>query len=242
MHHPLKIRLAVAAALVAAPGLAHAQHNLIVAMPTTPPNIVHMPVHIANDLGLFKKYGLDHQGRRAGGRRLHLPRHGGGQRRHRFRVRARSRSSASAKGANTKMILANMPKLEASMVVSKDIKTLADLKGKRIGIQEPGGFADVLTRGVLRAAKIDPKDVQLRQHRHRGRARAGRQSGRHRDPARRAGDHRAAEDAEPARHRADVGDPARQPLQRHGRARQNASRRSAPRSRLTSRATSKRRG
>ena len=30
-----------------------------VAMPTTPPNIVHMPVHIANDLGLFKKYGLE---------------------------------------------------------------------------------------------------------------------------------------------------------------------------------------
>ena len=59
------------------------------------------------------------------------------------------------------MILANMPKLEASMIVNKDIKTMADLKGKRIGIQEPGGFADVLARGVLRAAKIDPKDVNF---------------------------------------------------------------------------------
>jgi ABC-type nitrate/sulfonate/bicarbonate transport system substrate-binding protein len=59
------------------------------------------------------------------------------------------------------MILANMPKLEASMIVNKDIKTMADLKGKRIGIQEPGGFADVLARGVLRAAKIDPKDVSF---------------------------------------------------------------------------------
>ena len=38
---------------------------------------------------------------------------------------------------------------------------MADLKGKRIGIQEPGGFADVLSRGVLRAAKIDPKDVNF---------------------------------------------------------------------------------
>jgi ABC-type nitrate/sulfonate/bicarbonate transport system substrate-binding protein len=66
-----------------------------------------------------------------------------------------------AKGASTKMILANMPKLEASMVVNKDIRTLADLKGKRIGIQEPGGFADVLARGVLRAAKIDPKEVSF---------------------------------------------------------------------------------
>ena len=47
------------------------------------------------------------------------------------------------------------------MVVNANIKTMADLKGKRIGIQEPGGFADVLARGVLRAAKIDPKDVHF---------------------------------------------------------------------------------
>ena len=66
-----------------------------------------------------------------------------------------------AKGAPTKMILANTPKLEASMVVNDNIKTMADLKGKRIGIQEPGGFADVLAHGVLRAAKIDPKDVHF---------------------------------------------------------------------------------
>lgn len=66
-----------------------------------------------------------------------------------------------AKGAPTKLILANAPKLEASMVVTQDIKTMADLKGKRIGIQEPGGFADVLSRGVLRAAKIDVKDVNF---------------------------------------------------------------------------------
>ena len=58
MHRPLKLSLFAAAALIAAPGLAGAQQSLIVAMPTTPPNIVHMPVHIANDLGLFKKYGL----------------------------------------------------------------------------------------------------------------------------------------------------------------------------------------
>jgi ABC-type nitrate/sulfonate/bicarbonate transport system substrate-binding protein len=38
---------------------------------------------------------------------------------------------------------------------------MADLKGKRIGIQEPGGFADILSRSVLRAAKIDPKEVNF---------------------------------------------------------------------------------
>ena len=149
-----------AAALFAVPNLANAQNQLIVAMPTTPPNIVHMPVHIANDLGLFKKEGLD----------IKVVELAGGV----FTYRAMVAGSADvasasgpfsivgrAKGASTKMILANMPKLEASMVVNKDIKTLADLKGKRIGIQEPGGFADVLARGVLRAAKIDPKEVSF---------------------------------------------------------------------------------
>jgi NitT/TauT family transport system substrate-binding protein len=149
-----------ATVLLAAAGTAQAQNKLIVAMPTTPPNIVHMPVHIANDLGLFKKYGLE----------IKVVELAGGVYTYRAMV-AGSADVASAsgpfsivgkaKGATTKAILANMPKLEASMVVNKDIKTMADLKGKRIGIQEPGGFADVLARGVLRAAKIDPKDVHF---------------------------------------------------------------------------------
>jgi NitT/TauT family transport system substrate-binding protein len=153
--------MAAAAALAAVPALASAQqNNLIVAMPTTPPNIVHMPVHIANELGLFKKYGLT----------IKVVELAGGVYTYRAMV-AGSADIASAsgpfsivgksKGATTKMILANMPKLEASMIVNKDIKTMADLKGKRIGIQEPGGFADVLARGVLRAAKIDPKEVKF---------------------------------------------------------------------------------
>jgi ABC-type nitrate/sulfonate/bicarbonate transport system substrate-binding protein len=38
---------------------------------------------------------------------------------------------------------------------------MTDLKGKRIGIQQPGGFADINSRAVLRAAKVDPKDVSF---------------------------------------------------------------------------------
>jgi NitT/TauT family transport system substrate-binding protein len=151
--------MALAAAL-ALPGAAAAQQTLTVAMPTTPPNIVHMPVHIANDLGLFKRDGLT----------IKVIELAGGV----FTFRAVVSGSADvasasgpfaivgkAKGAPTKMILTNAPKLEASLVVNDSIKTMEDLKGKRIGIQEPGGFADVLARGVLRAAKIDPKDVHF---------------------------------------------------------------------------------
>ena len=150
---------ALAAAALLLPGAALAQNNkLIVAMPTTPPNVVHMPVLIAKELGLYKGIEVS---------TIQLE---GGV----FTYRATVAGSADvalaggafaivgkAKGAPTKLILANAPKLEASMVVNKDIKTLADIKGKRIGIQEPGGFADVLSRGVLRAAKIDVKDVNF---------------------------------------------------------------------------------
>ena len=41
------------------------------------------------------------------------------------------------------------------------IAFIEDSEGNRIGIQEPGGFADLLSRSVLRAAKIDPKDVNF---------------------------------------------------------------------------------
>jgi ABC-type nitrate/sulfonate/bicarbonate transport system substrate-binding protein len=160
MTFPRIAPIAFTAALLAAPGSAGAQQSLVVAMPTTPPNLVHMPVHIANDLGLFKKQGLS----------IKVIELAGGV----YTFRAVVSDSADvasasgpfaivgkAKGAPTKMILANTPKLEASMVVNDNIKTMADLKGKRIGIQEPGGFADVLARGVLRAAKIDPRDVHF---------------------------------------------------------------------------------
>ena len=150
----------LAAAMLAAPAGANAQTKLVVALPTTPPNIVHMPALIAKELGLYSKGGVEVS-------TIQLE---GGV----YTYRAMVAGSADialasgafaivghAKGAPTKLILANAPKIEASMVVNKNIQTMADLKGKRIGIQEPGGFADVLSRGVLRAAKIDPKEVHF---------------------------------------------------------------------------------
>ena len=45
------------------------------------------------------------------------------------------------------------------MTVRSNIKTLQDLKGKKIGVHEIGGFADVLSRMVLRKAGIKPEEV-----------------------------------------------------------------------------------
>jgi NitT/TauT family transport system substrate-binding protein len=119
-----------------------------------------MPVLVAKDLGLYKKYGVDvdtvalEDGVKV------------------FRATLAGNVDVGmspgsvtvigiSNGATIKAILANSSKFEASMVVRDNVKSMADLKCKRIGIQQPGGFADILSRSVLRAAKIDPKEVNF---------------------------------------------------------------------------------
>lgn len=134
--------------------------DLVVGLPTTPPNVVHMPVIVAKDLGLFKKYGVSVDTvALEGGVKV-------------FRAMLAGNidvaqspgtltSIAISKGSKVKAILGTLYKFEASMVVRDNVKDMADLKGKRIGIQQPHGFADILSRTVLRAAHINPKDVNF---------------------------------------------------------------------------------
>ncbi len=149
----------LAAAAFALPGAAMAE-DLTVGMPTTPPNVVHFPVIVANDLGLFKKNGVTVKTiALEGGVKV-------------FRAMLAGNidvaqspgtvtSVAISKGAKVKGILGTLYKFEASMVVRDNVKTMADLKGKRIGIQQPGGFADILSKNVLRHAKVSPRDVKF---------------------------------------------------------------------------------
>ena len=132
----------LAAAALAQPGAANAQQKVVIGIPTSPPNIVHMPVIVAKELGLYKKAGLD----------VEIVSLGDGVKVYRALL-AGNIDMGLTPGAPTKF--------EASMIVRANVKTMEDLKGKRIGIQEPGGFADLLSRSVLRAAKIDPKDVNF---------------------------------------------------------------------------------
>jgi NitT/TauT family transport system substrate-binding protein len=157
--HRLCSTLAVLAAAFALPAAATAE-DLTVGLPTSPPNIVHMPVVIANALGLYKKEGIN----------VKIIALDGGVKVFRAMLAGNLDVGMSpgavsivarAKGSPTRDILANSNKFEASMVVRDNVKTMADLKGKRIGIQQPGGFADINSRAVLRAAKIDPKDVSF---------------------------------------------------------------------------------
>jgi NitT/TauT family transport system substrate-binding protein len=151
---------ALAAAAALAAGGAQAQQKVVIGIPTSPPNVVHMPVIVAKDLGLYKKAGFD----------VEMVSLGDGTKVYRALLAGNIDFGltpgaptiiGTANGASVKALSANLPKFEASMIVRGNIKTMEDLKGKRIGVQEPGGFSDILSRSVLRSAKIDPKEVNF---------------------------------------------------------------------------------
>ncbi|MFN2521264.1 MAG: ABC transporter substrate-binding protein [Candidatus Limnocylindria bacterium] len=132
--------------------------KITIAVPVTPPNVVHLTPYVADAFGYFKDENLT----------VELVRFEGGV--------GSLRASASggitlagtssepvvdgiANGAEVKVVYSYAPAVDVSFVVGPGIKTMADLKGKKMGVQEPGGFADVMTRIVLKKAGIDPKDV-----------------------------------------------------------------------------------
>ncbi len=139
---------------------AEAAKKLVLAMAVTPPNLVHISPYLAKDLGYFKEEGLDVEivsfeggvgslrAMMAGSADLAL-------------TSADPPISARAQGAAIKMILSSSPLLEAVMTVQGNIKEIKDLKGKKIGIQEPSGFADIFSRRLLARAKIKPDEVQI---------------------------------------------------------------------------------
>jgi NitT/TauT family transport system substrate-binding protein len=161
MRRAFAIIAGLAAITLAAPDVSYAQANkLVVGLPTTPPNVVHMPVIVARELGLYKKYGVDVETvQLEDGVKVFRAMLAGnidvGMSPGAVTIIGRSN------GAAVKVIVANSNKFEASMIVRDNVKDMADLKGKRIGIQQPGGFADLLSRSVLKAAGIDPKDVNF---------------------------------------------------------------------------------
>ena len=70
--------------------------------------------------------------------------------------------SANAGGADL-VVVANMaPVYPYILYAQKAIKTLADLKGKKVGVSNKGGSSDIATRAALKANGLDPdKDVQI---------------------------------------------------------------------------------
>lgn len=139
-------------------GPVSAASKLTLGMPTTPPNMVHIAPWVAKEQGFFAEEGLD----------VEIPTFEGGI----YVIRnvvsggldAGGGAGASvavsvARKAGIKAIYSLAPRFASTMTVRSNIKTLQDLRGKRFGVQEIGGFADILSRMVLRKAGIKPEEV-----------------------------------------------------------------------------------
>jgi ABC-type nitrate/sulfonate/bicarbonate transport system substrate-binding protein len=151
---------APASATPAAARLTCANKSVKIAVPVTPPNVVHLPPYVALDLGIFKDEGLTVDIQRFEGGVGAFRAMAGGS------VDLAGTSSepfiqAVSQGADVKAVYTYAPNVDVSFVVGPGIRTLADLKGRRIGIQEPNGFADVMSRLVLKKAGIGPNDVKF---------------------------------------------------------------------------------
>ena len=139
-------------------GRASAATKLTLGMPTTPPNLVHIGPWVAQEQGFFAEEGLDVEITTFEGG-IYVIRNvvSGG-------LDAGEGAGAAvavsvAKKAGIKAIYAPAPRFSSTLTVRSNIKTLQDLKGKKFGVQEIGGFADVLSRMVLRKAGIKPEEV-----------------------------------------------------------------------------------
>jgi ABC-type nitrate/sulfonate/bicarbonate transport system substrate-binding protein len=131
-----------------------------IAVPVTPPNVVHLPPYVAKELGYFKDENLT----------VELVRFEGGVGALRAMVAGgvdlagtstEPVLQAISQGVDVKIVGSYSPNISNVFAVRDIIKTPADLKGKNIGIQEPGGFADALSRAYLKKNNIDPKDVNF---------------------------------------------------------------------------------
>src|SRR5438309_1680273 len=132
-----------------------------IAVPVTPPNVVHLPPYVAQELGYFKDENLT----------VELVRFEGGV----GALRSMAAGGANMAGTSTEPVVNAISQgVEVKVVGSYArtvsqvfavrgdiIKASADLKGKRIGIQEAGAFADALSRAYLNKVGIDAKDVQF---------------------------------------------------------------------------------
>ena len=157
----MRLTLVTLVVLAALAGTADAQaprRTLVIGMPVTPPNLPHIGVYVAKDLGYFDEEGINVEltafesglqslrGGIAGGLGI---------------VGASSEPiiTVISRGAKIRSIFSYAHKLTVVMAAQESIRKPTDLRGKNLGIQEVGAFREVMTRAVLLSAGLTPQDV-----------------------------------------------------------------------------------
>jgi NitT/TauT family transport system substrate-binding protein len=157
----LRASLLTAAIVLLLAGAAGAQapgRKLVIGMPVTPPNLPHIGVYLAKDLGYFDEEGINAEltafesglqslrGGITGGLDI---------------VGASSEPviTVIGRGAKIRSIFSYAHRLTVVLAAQENIRRTADLRGKNLGIQDVGAFREVMTRAVLQSAGLTPQDV-----------------------------------------------------------------------------------
>ena len=134
------------------------RRTLVIGMPVTPPNLPHLGVYVAKDLGYFDEEGIN----------LELAAFESGLQSLRGGVSgsvdilgASSEPviNAISRGAKIRSIFSYAHRLTVVMAAQESIRKPADLRGKNLGVQEVGAFREVMTRAVLHSAGLTQQDV-----------------------------------------------------------------------------------
>jgi len=134
------------------------REKLIVSMPVIPPNFVHVMPWVAQDQGFYEKFGVDVElvsldtgvtalrGAEAGSADIAA-------------VPTPTLINAVAQGGSAKAFYTYSDKLDVQMVTTPEIGGCEDLAGKVVGVDEVGGFSEVLTKLYYTSCGLTQEDV-----------------------------------------------------------------------------------
>jgi len=125
----------------------------------SPPNVVHTTPYVAKELGLFAKHCID----------ANIIQFDGGGSPAAKAAAAQGTALVSVQpiaighGVKVRQIWTLAPRMPQAYVVDKDIKTAADLKGKRLSASGGGvgSFNWLMGREVLKSAGLKPEDAKF---------------------------------------------------------------------------------
>ncbi|HEY1374935.1 MAG TPA: ABC transporter substrate-binding protein [Candidatus Binatia bacterium] len=119
-----------------------------------------VPLWVAHEAGLFRKYGLNDELILFGGGSTNLQAVLANEIRF-ANVSGSAPIQAKLQGGEVVIIASSYNYIPYSLVVAKDIASAADLKGKRIAITRLGGITEVAAQLAFEKLGLGPKDMTL---------------------------------------------------------------------------------
>jgi NitT/TauT family transport system substrate-binding protein len=159
MEHQLRmlgVAIAIALLLALVPLQAARAENIKIGIPSL--TVTTMPLAVAKDQGLFQKEGLNVETvLMPAALNIRVLLSGEIQ----YATTVGSAVVAAVRGINTRVVMCFVDRPLIDLVASPEVRSIADLKGKILGISSRGGLHDVSMRSILAQSGIDHSQVTL---------------------------------------------------------------------------------